>query len=122
MKKTSSNLHIPYVIIMLLALGCIIAALVLFDYNFAVSLAEMWQNNMIALILAGVFVLLNLVVALTAIILKIKNDELTRDEMKVSFLITVIIIVEVVLCVPIFLIWLVQLIQDGIARRKHENI
>ena len=122
MKKTSSNLHIPYVILMLSALGCIIAALCLFDYKFNVDFATVWQNNAAALILAGVFVAFNLVIALTAIILKIKNDDLTRGEMSVAFLITVLLVVEIILCVPIFLIWLGQLVHDAIVRRKRENV
>lgn len=122
MKKTASKLYIFYVVIMLLALGAIIAALCLFDYKFDVTFEQMWQNNTIALCLAGAFVLINVIIILSAIILRIKNDALTRGEVKLGFMVTAVIILETVLCVPIFLIWLVQLIQDAVARRKRESI
>lgn len=122
MKKTASKLHIFYVVIMLLALGAIIAALCLFDYKFDVTFATMWQNNMIALILAGAFALLNIIVVLSAIILRIKNDELTRGEVKLGFMVTAVIVLEVALCVPLFLIWLIQLIHDAVSRRKREIV
>lgn len=120
--KTSSKLHIAFIIMMLLALVSVIVALCLFDYNFDSTFEEMWLRNTPSFILAGVFAALNLVIILSAIVLRIKNDELTRSEVNLAFLITAVLVLETVLCVPIFIAWIVELIHDEISRRKNETV
>ena len=120
--KTSSQLHIAFVIFILMALASFITALCLFDYNFDVSLDKMWQANMPTFILLGAFVVLNLILIISAIVLRIKNDELTRSEVSLSFMIAAVLLLEVVLCVPIFIVWIAELIHDAISARKRDNV
>lgn len=120
--KTSSNLHIALVIIILVALACLVAALCLFDYNFDVSFVEMWQANIPSLILAGAFVALNLVLIISAIKLRVKNDELTRSEVGLSFMIAAVLLLELILCVPIFIMWIVERLHDAVSTHKNKKL
>ena len=120
--KTSSKLHIAFVIIIFVALACLVTALCLFDYNFDVRLVVMWQANMPSLILAGAFVVLSLVLIISAIVLRVKNDELTRSEVGLSFMIAAVLLLEIILCVPIFILWIIESIHDAVSNAKREQI
>ena len=120
--KTSSNLHIAFVVIIFVALASIITALCLFDYNFDVSFDTMWQANMAAIILAGVFAVCDLTLIISAIVLRIKNDELTRAEVGLSFMIVTVLLLEIILCVPILILWIIERIHDAISYAKREKI
>lgn len=122
MKEKISKLHIPFVVIMFVALACIITALCLCDYKFDVPFVQVWQANMPSMILAAAFVALNLVLIISAIVLRIKNDEVTKSEVTLAFQITVVLILEIVLCVPIFIIWIIEKIHDAASKRKNETI
>ena len=120
--KTSSNLHIAFVVIIFVALASIVTALCLFDYNFNASFVEIWQANMPSIILAGVFVIGDLTLIISAIVLRIKNDALTRSEVGLSFMIAAVLLLEIILCVPIFILWIIERIHDAISDAKRETI
>lgn len=120
--KTSSKPHIAFVVMIFVALASIIVALCLFDYNFNVSFAEMWQANMPSIILAGVFAAIDLTLIISAIVLAIKNDELTRSEVWLSFMIVTVLLLEIILCVPIFILWIIERIHDAVSDAKREKI
>lgn len=121
-KKESSRLHILFVVMILAALVSFIAALCLFDYDFDVPLSAMWQANMPSFILLGVFAAINIALIVSAVVLRVKNDELTKSEVPLAFMITAVIVLETVFCVPIFILWIAELIHDAIRDFKHERI
>lgn len=120
--KTSSKLHIAFVIVILASLACFITALCLCDYNFDSPFKDVWQANTAPFILFGASVLLDLILVISAIILRVKNDELTRSEVGLAFMIAIVLLLEVVLCAPIFIAWIVETIHDAVANSKRERI
>ena len=121
-KKGSSKLHIAFVVMMLAALACFIVALCLFDYNFDVPFLAMWQANMPSIIIFGVFAAINIALIVSAVVLRVKNDESTKSEVLLAFMITAVIVLETVFCAPIFIVWIAELIHDAIRDVKHERI
>lgn len=121
-RKTSSNLHIAFVVLIFVALTSIITALCLFDYKLDAPFETIWQNNMLPIILAGVFVAIDLTLIISAIVLAIKNDELTRSEVLLSFMIATVLLLEVILCVPIFILWIIESIHDAVSARKSKKL
>ncbi len=121
-KKESSRLHILFVVMILSAFVSFIAALCLFDYEFDVPLSAMWQANMPSFILIGVFAAINIALIVSAVVLRVKNDELTKSEVPLAFMITAVIVLETVFCVPIFILWIAELIHDAIRDIKRERI
>lgn len=105
-----------------IALASIITALCLFDYKLDAPFETIWQNNMLPIILAGVFVAIDLALIIAAIALRIKNDKLTRGEVGLAFMITIVLLLEVVFCVPIFLLWVIENIHDAISDRKSKKL
>lgn len=120
--KTTSKLYIFFVIMIFAALACMITALCLCDYRFDVPFADVWQSNMPSFILAGGFVALNIALIIAAIVLRAKNNELTRGEVALAFQITVVLLLEVILCVPIFIVWIIERIHDAISEARCEKI
>ena len=120
--KTSSKLYIPYVVMIFIALACLITALCLCDYDFNGALAEIWQRNMPSFILALAFVALNLIFVISAIVLRVKNNPLTRDEVALAFEVAIVLLLEIILCVPIFIVWGIERIHDAVSDKHRENI
>lgn len=120
--KTSSKLYIAYVIMIFIALACLITALSLFDYNFNGAFNEVWQRNMPSFILAAVCVALNLIFVISAIVLRVKNNPLTRDEVALAFEVAIVLLLEVVLCIPIFIVWIIERIHDAVSDKHRERI
>lgn len=122
MKKSSSKLHIAFVVMMFAALICFIVSLCLFDYKFDAPFIDIWQANMPSFILMAVFAALNLILIISAIVLRVKNNERTKSETSLAFQITVVLILEIVLSVPLLIVWIIQKIHDAVSYRKRENI
>ncbi len=122
MKKSGSKLHIAFVIMMFIAFICFIVSLCLFDYNFNSPFIDVWQANMPSFILMAVFAVFNLILIISAIALRVKNDERTKSETSLAFQITAVLILEIVLSVPLFIVWIIQKIHDAVSNRKRENI
>lgn len=120
--KTSSKLYIPYVVMIFAALACLIAALCLCDYDFNGAFADVWQRNMPSFILAAVCVALNLVFVISAIVLRVKNNPLTRDEVALAFEVVIVLLLETILCVPIFIAWIIERIHDAVSDKHREKI
>ena len=120
--KTSSKLYIPYVVMIFIALACLITALCLCDYDFNGALAEIWQRNMPSFILALAFVALNLIFVISAIVFRVKNNPLTRDEVALAFEVAIVLLLEIILCVPIFIVWGIERIHDAVSDKHRENI
>lgn len=120
--KTGSKLHIAFIVMIFVALASIITALCLFDYKLDAPFEAIWRNNMPSLILAGVFVALDLSLIISAIVLRVKNDEQTRGEVLLAFMIVIVLLLEAVLCVPIFIVWIIEKIHDAISNAKREKI
>ena len=120
--KTISKLHIPFVVMIFVSLACIVTALCLCDYNFNGAFADIWQANMPSFILAGASVALDLALIIAAIVLRVKNNELTRAEVGLAFMIVILLLLEVVFCVPIFLMWVIESIHDAVSKARREKI
>lgn len=91
------------------------------DHYESFVLITIWNINYVSFILFGAFVVLDLILIVSAIVLLIKNDELTRSEVGLSFMIAAVLLLEVMLCVPIFVLWIIERIHDGVSTRKNKN-
>lgn len=120
--KTSSKLHIVFIVAIFVSLACMITALCLFSYNFDASFAEIWQADMPALILCGSSLVLDLALIVSAVILRVKNDERTRGEVGLAFMIAIVLLLETALCVPIFVVWVIERIHDSVSMRRRETL
>lgn len=120
--KTMSKLHIAFVVMIFISLACMIAALCLCDYDFGMPFADVFQANMPSFILAGISVALDVALIIAAITLRVKNDSLTRSEVGLSFMIAIVLLLEVVLCVPIFIVWVIERIHDAVSDKRREKI
>lgn len=120
--KTNSKQHIFYCILFLLSLGCLITAFATFDYNFAADFVSSFKANILAYSFAAAWLIMILVVVVAEICLRVKNNEETRGEVALGFQITAVIVLEVALCAPIFIIWIIEKIHDAISDRKREIV
>ena len=120
--KTTSKLYIPFVVMIFIALVCLIVALCLCDYDFNKQFTDVFQSNMTSFILCGVSVALDVALIVAAIVLRVKNDELTRSEVGLAFEVAIVLLLEAVLCVPIFIVWVIEKIHDAISDARREKI
>lgn len=120
--KTTSKLYILFVVMIFVSLACFIAALCVCNYDFSGDFVSVYNANKAFFILAGVSVDLDVALIISAIVLWVKNDELTRSEVSLAFQVAIVLLLEVVLCVPIFIIWVIEKIHDAISYTRRENI
>ena len=108
--KTTSKLYILFLVMIFVALACVITALCLCDYNFKTAFVDVWQANKPSFILAA------------ALVLRVKNDELTKSEVSLAFQVATVLLLEVILCVPILIVWIIERIHDAVSDRHREVI
>ena len=120
--KTTSKLYILFLVMIFVALACVITALCLCDYNFKTAFVDVWQANKPSFILAAAFVALNIALIISAIVLRVQNDELTKSEVSLAFQVATVLLLEVILCVPILIVWIIERIHDAVSDRHREVI
>ncbi len=115
--KTTSKLYILFLVMIFVALACVITALCLCDYNFKTAFVDVWQANKPSFILAAAFVALNIALIISAIVLRV-----TKSEVSLAFQVATVLLLEVILCVPILIVWIIERIHDAVSDRHREVI
>lgn len=109
-----SDRHICYGIVVTLMLAYFIAAMCMF---FAAN-----DRSMVTYILFGVTGITVLVQIIAAIVYACKKDKDGMEELQLSYQVVAVTLLIIVLCVPIFIVWIIEKIHDAISNRKSENI
>lgn len=109
-----SDKHICYSIVVMLMLAFFISAMCMF---FAAN-----DRSMVSYILFGITGVMVLAQVIAAIVYACRKDKNSMEELQLSYQVVALVLLVVILCVPIFFIWVVEKIHDAVSYKHRENI
>lgn len=76
------------------------------------------DNSMVSYILFGVTCVLALVQVIAWIVYACRKDRTDLEELQLSYQLVVLILALIILCVPIFFLWIIEKIHDAVSMKR----